>query len=117
MADVRPPSLLSPSANRWREQIGFVRWRTSVREMDAYSAGTRSLILRIRSLLWLPKFPVPCRREFTLEVPDWRAQFANERAEKGRIQTNSLYFSLLAGNEPAGDWFAADCFLRHRALK
>ena len=35
-----------------------------------------SLILRIRSLLRVPKFPVRCRREFTLDVPSRRAQLA-----------------------------------------
>jgi hypothetical protein len=30
----------------------------------------------------------------------------------GQIQQDSLFFSLIAGNSAAGDWFAADCFLR-----
>ena len=60
-----------------------------------------SLIPPIRSLLRVPKFPVRCRREFTPEVPSWRAQLTWRLGRKWPIPANSLYFSLLAGNPAA----------------
>ena len=55
-----------------------------------------------RYLIRPQKYADMFRREFTSQVPIRREQLASARGKKGRIRTNSLYFSLFAGN-PAGE--------------